>query len=100
MLIGYIAGRRMKIARETSQAIQRAKVGLIGLLSVIMLIGLASTIMRAVNRERPVAAAGGSRPEVVANMAMSNDSDSSGEPLADLGVTASAENAVVPSSVR
>ncbi|SEN33934.1 hypothetical protein SAMN05192583_2529 [Sphingomonas gellani] len=72
---------------------QRAKVGLIGLVAVILLIGIAGAVMRAVNRERPVAAVGASRADVVANMTVANITDSGGEPLADLGVTASAGNA-------
>ena len=90
----------MKIAQETSQAMQRAKVGLIGLVTVILLIAVASTIMRAVSHEHPVAVVGASQPDVVANMAMTNDSDSGGEPLADLGVTASAGNATAPAAGR
>lgn len=84
----------MKMARETSQGLQRAKVGLIGLAAVILLIGLASVIMRAVSRERPVAAAGASQANVVANMTVSNLTENA-EPLADLGVAASTANDVI-----
>ena len=84
----------MKTSKETSQGVQRAKVGLIGLAAVLLLIGFASVIMRAVSRERPVAAAGSSQPDVVANITSTNLTDVS-EPLADLGVTASAANSVL-----
>lgn len=77
---------------------QRAKVGLIGLVAVVLLIGIASIVMRAVNRERPVVAAGSSQPDVVANMTVDNTTDTGGEPLADLGVTASAGNATAPAA--
>jgi hypothetical protein len=86
----------MKTARETSQSLQRAKVGLVGLAAVLLLIGFASVIMRAVNRERPVAAVGASQPDVVANMAIDNTVDASSEPLADLGVSASTTNTESP----
>jgi hypothetical protein len=84
--------------RQPSQAIQRARVGLIGLAAVILLIGLASVIMRAVNRERPVAVVGASQPDVVANMAVANLEEAGSEPLADLGVTASPTNAFSPNA--
>jgi hypothetical protein len=88
----------MKISRETSQGVQRARVGLIGLAAVILMIGLASVIMRAVTRERPVATVGAAQPDVVANMAVANAVDTGSEPLVDLGVTSSPGNAVpVPS---
>lgn len=88
----------MKVARETSQPMQRVKVGLIGLAAVILLIGIASAIMRTATRESPTGAAGSSQAEVVANMAIDNSATATGEPLADLGVTASPENnAVAPS---
>ena len=92
--IGYVDGQRMKIIRETSQAMQRARVGLIGLVAVILLIGVASAIMRAVTRERPVVAVGTAQPDIVANMGIANAIDAGGEPLADLGVTASTGNTV------
>lgn len=97
-LIRYTAPERMTVARQTSQTIQRARVGLIGLAAVIMLIGIASAIMRAVTRERPVAAAGAAQPEVVANMLIANAAEAGGEPLADLGVTASASNTAAPAA--
>lgn len=81
----------MKVARETSQTMQRVKVGMIGLAAVVLLIGLASAIMRTATGESPVAATDGSRPDIVANMAMTNMlAQPAGEPLAELGVAPSA----------
>ena len=68
---------------------QRARVGLIGLAAVILLIGLASIVMRAVSRERPVTVAGAVSPSTAAPAELANSS----EPLADLGVTAGSGNA-------
>lgn len=81
----------MKAADETGQTVQRVKVALIGLAAVLVLIGLASLIAGSVSRERPVAAPGASRPELVANIADTNAADPS-EPLAELGVTPSTQS--------
>jgi hypothetical protein len=61
-------------------------VGAIGLMAVVILIVLAGAILGAVSRERPVAAAGGAKPDTVANMASANATEPT-EPLADMGVT-------------
>jgi len=88
----------MKAVRETSQALQRIKVGMIGLAAVILLIALASAIMRTATRDSAVATTGGAQPEVVANMVDGNSAvDSSGEPLAELGVAPSTGNSAAPS---
>ncbi len=83
----------MKKAIESAQAIQRVKVGMTGLAFVLLLIGLASAIFSSVNRERPVAAIGAAKPDVVANLTNANAADpmaSAGkEPLAELGVAPS-----------
>ena len=71
---------------------QRVKVGAIGLAIVVLLIVVAGAILGAVSRDRPVAAAGGAKPETVANMALGNDAEST-EPLADMGVTPATGNA-------
>lgn len=71
---------------------QRAKVGAIGLAIVILLIALASTVLRSVSRERPVAMPGGAKPELVANMALGNDQAVLAEPLADMGSSAAANS--------
>ncbi len=76
----------MKSPREHSQAIQRVKVGMIGLAAVVVLIGVASAIMRTATREAPIAAIGASKAEVVANMTNASAQQDVGEPLAELGV--------------
>lgn len=69
---------------------QRAKVGLIGLAAVLLLIGLASAVFNAVNRERPAAGVGAAQPDTVAAMAGGNAVGTApNEPLAELGVTPS-----------
>jgi len=80
----------MKVVRETSQALQRIKVGMIGLAAVVMLIVFASAIMRTATHEAAIRGGGSAKPETVANMADGNSmADSSGEPLAELGVAPS-----------
>ena len=70
---------------------QRVKVGMIGLAAVVLLIGLASAILGSATRERPVAASGGAKADVVANMALGNEPRAERrEPLAELGVAPSA----------
>lgn len=89
----------MKAVRETSQALQRVKVGLTGLAAVILLIGLASAIMRTATRQPAIAAAGAARPDVVANIAEGNSvADAGGEPLAEFGVAPSAGNTAAPAA--
>jgi predicted cation transporter len=76
---------------------QRIKVGVIGLVAVVVLIVVASAILGSATRERPIATAGSAQADVVANIAMTNAgaaavSDGSGEPLAELGVAPSTSN--------
>ena len=77
---------------------QRIKVGVIGLVAVVLLIAVASAILGSATRERPIAIAGSAQADVVANIAMTNASvaaaasDGSGEPLAELGVAPSTSN--------
>lgn len=76
---------------------QRIKVGVIGLVAVVVLIVVASAILGSATRERPIATAGSAQADVVANIAMTNTgsaavSDGSGEPLAELGVAPSTSN--------
>lgn len=78
--------------RDPSQAMQRVKVGLIGLAAVMLLIGLASVIIGSATRERPVDVIGAPKPEVVANLAIDNGLAPSTEPLAELGVAPSANS--------
>jgi cobalamin synthase len=83
----------MKVAREPSQAMQRVKVGMIGLAAVVLLIALASAIIGSATRERPIATAGSAQADVVAKIALTNStSPSTGEPLAELGIAPSASN--------
>lgn len=71
---------------------QRVKVGAIGLAIVVLLILVAGAILGAVSRDRPASAAGGARPETVANIAPENKAAAT-EPLADMGVTPATGNA-------
>lgn len=81
---------------------QRVKVGMVGLAAVVLLIGLASAIFSAANREGPITAAGAPKAEAVANMTVANTAmpaDATNEPLAELGVapsTADANAATTP----
>lgn len=87
----------MKSSASQTQAMQRVKVGLVGLAAVVLLIGLASVIFSAANREKPVVAAGAPQAEAVANMTAAGNAaaaaDTTNEPLADLGVAPSAKEA-------
>ena len=66
---------------------QRVKVGMIGLAAVVLLIGIASAIFSAVNREQPIAVAGAPKADTVANLTIANTTaDPANEPLAELGV--------------
>lgn len=99
----YIYATRMKmIAQDPGQTTQRVKVGVIGLAAVLLLIGLAAAIFSTVRTERPLAVAGGARPDVVANMVAGNQAAPvdapTNEPLAELGVAPSTatENTAAP----
>ena len=88
----YIYATAMKPSDPDSvQAMQRVRVGMTGLASVLVLIGLASAIYSSANREEPVAAIGAARAEVVANMTGAEPANEAAnkdasEPLAELGV--------------
>ncbi|MCW4463090.1 hypothetical protein OK349_15355 [Sphingomonas sp. BT-65] len=74
---------------DPKQSMQRVRVGLTGLASVLLLIGIASAIFSSANKERPVRADGASKPEVVANMTdgvLGNDMATKDEPIAELGI--------------
>lgn len=74
-------------AAETSQAMQRVKVGMTGLASVLVLIGLASAVFNSASKDGSVNAIGASKPDVVANMTdLTVANTSANEPLAELGV--------------
>jgi len=90
---------KMRAVRDTQQTMQRIKVGVIGLVAVVLLIVVASAILGSATRERPIAAAGSAQADVVANIAMTNAGAAaaaaagvSGEPLAELGVAPSTGN--------
>lgn len=74
---------------------QRVKVGAIGLAVVVLLIALASAILGSASRDRPVAAPGGAKADLVANMALGNAADAAIEPM-DMGVSPSPQNAAAP----
>ncbi|MGR6330173.1 hypothetical protein ACU5AX_13985 [Sphingomonas sp. XXL09] len=88
----------MRSSRDTSQTVQRVKVGMIGLVAVVLLIAVASAILGSATRERPIATAGSAQASVVANIAITNidsgQTDGSGEPLAELGVAPSTSNSL------
>lgn len=75
---------------DPKQSMQRVRVGLTGLATVLLLIGIASAIFSSANKEDPVVADGGSKPEVVANMTegvIVNDAAvAKDEPIAELGI--------------
>jgi len=72
----------------------RVRVGMTGLATVVVLIGLASAIFSAANRDTPVAAAGAPNAQIIANMTgdagVNLAAEKGAEPLAQLGVTPSA----------
>lgn len=80
------------MADTSPQTRQRAKVGAIGLTLVLLLIAAASAINGTASRERPVAAPGGAKADIVANMALGNGSDLSVE-SADMGISPGPQNA-------
>lgn len=68
---------------------QRVRVGLTGLATVLLLIGLASVVFSSAREEDPVLAEGASKPEVVANMTeglVANGAAPKDEPIAELGI--------------
>ena len=67
---------------------------MVGLAAVVLLIGLASAIFSAANRERPAVV---SASNVAAAKLAANTADPANEPLAELGVAPSADiNAAQP----
>ena len=88
------------VVRDSIQTMQRVKVGVIGLATVLLLIGLVAAAFGVVSRERPGTAVGAANSDVAANLTMSNDAAPSdaatGEPLAELGVAPAAK----PTAVR
>ena len=78
------------LQNDRQHAVQRVKVGLIGLAAVLLLIGLASAVFNSVNRERPATGIGGAQPDTVAAMTGNQQASAEGEPLAELGVAPAA----------
>lgn len=74
---------------DPKQSMQRVRVGLTGLASVLLLIGVASAIFSSASKEGPVLADGASKPDVVANMTdglIGNETATKDEPIAELGI--------------
>lgn len=75
---------------DPKQSMLRVRVGLTGLATVLLLISVAYAIFSSANKEDPVLAEGGSKPEVVANMTdglIANDAVlEKDEPIAELGI--------------
>lgn len=71
---------------DPQQSMQRVRVGLTGLATVLLLIGVASAIFTSADRETPVLADGASKPDVVANMTDGNSATEKDEPIAELGI--------------
>jgi hypothetical protein len=82
---------------------QRVRVGMTGLASVVVLIALASAVFNSASTEPAVSAIGSAKPETVANLTSSGNSQAQDEPLAELGVaprTDSDQNVAGASSRR
>lgn len=76
---------------DPKHSMQRVRVGLTGLVTVMLLIGAASLVFSSANEEVPVMADGASNPEVVANMTEGMTGNSAAEvekeePIAELGI--------------
>ncbi len=72
---------------DPHQAMQRVKVGMIGLAAVVLLIALASTILASLSRDQPAGVA--AQPDIAANVAAGNETALPNEPLAELGISPS-----------
>ncbi len=70
----------------TTQTVQRVRVGVTGLAVVLLLILLASALMRSVGHERGSAP----RAELAANLVAANAADAN-EPLAEIGAAPAAQ---------
>lgn len=86
---------KMKHGASNSQAMQRVRVGMVGLAAVILLIGLASALFSAANRQQATTAAtsAGEVANMTATNAMSAAAAADKEPLAQLGVAPSTPEA-------
>lgn len=82
---------------DPHQALQRVKVGVIGLVAVALLIALASMIIGSATRGRSTGVAATSN--LVADMVQTN-SAAEGEPLAEMGVAPGTANAAGAAPAR
>lgn len=73
---------------------QRVRVALTGLAAVLVLIGIATLVFNMTSKEPAVTAVGAPKPEVVANMTDTPLSNTTNEPLAELGVAPSTDGNV------
>jgi hypothetical protein len=83
------------IAHESGHVSQRVKVGMIGLASVFLLIGLAAAIYSTRSKDRSLAFASKLHAETVARMSNAAPppaAEPTNEPLAELGVAPSANS--------
>ncbi|MEG3179442.1 hypothetical protein [Sphingomonas sp. LT1P40] len=78
---------------------QRVRVGLTGLATVLLLIGVASAIFTSAEKEGPVVADGAPSADVVANMTdgvTGNTAMAKDEPIAELGIAPRTAETPVP----
>ena len=75
---------------ESSQSMQRVRVAMTGLAAVMVFIGLASVAFNYESKETAVTAIGAAKQETVANMTDTAPSNTTDEPLAELGSAPSA----------
>lgn len=75
---------------DPQSSMQRVRVGLTGLATVLLLIGVASAIFSSAKEEAPVLAEGAPKPDVVANMTEGMVTNSAAEPkdepIVELGI--------------
>ncbi len=75
---------------DPQSSMQRVRVGLTGLASVMLLMGVASAIFSSAREEAPVLAEGAPKPDVVANMTegmvTNSATEPKDEPIAELGI--------------
>ena len=76
---------------RVTQVVQRVKVGVTGLAVVLLLIVLASVLVRSVGHERAGAVPGAARADLAANLATPNSAEAASEPLAEIGVAPSGQ---------
>lgn len=87
-------------ANEQLSAMQRVRVGMTGLAVVLILILLASALVRSARTDAPVVAIGVPNIDTVANMTGDetavSTADAGREPLAELGIAPAATNSIAP----